>query len=107
MQLWTQSEYFFVASAVPSPWSHLAAHSVVSTAWEELGRAMPKHEAWQVTSAGLQAWTQLMDGETPGTAVVAGALVTEDCARAPTAKARRAAVYFIVEIGSCDTMEVV
>jgi hypothetical protein len=48
-----------------------------------------------------------MDGETPGTAVVAGALVTEDCARAPTAKARRAAVYFIVEIGSCDTMEVV
>jgi hypothetical protein len=37
-----------VASAEPSPWSHFAAHSVVSTAWEELGRAMPKQEAWQV-----------------------------------------------------------
>lgn len=37
-----------MASAEPSPWSHLAAHSVVSTAWEELGRAMPKQEAWQV-----------------------------------------------------------
>lgn len=32
----------------PSPWSHFAAHSVVSTAWEELGRAMPMHEARQV-----------------------------------------------------------
>ena len=48
IQLWTQSEYFSVASLVPSPWSHLAAHSVVSTAWEELGRAMPKHAAWQL-----------------------------------------------------------
>ena len=48
MQLWTQSEYFLVSSAEPSPWSHLAAHSVVSTAWEELGRAMPMHEARQV-----------------------------------------------------------
>lgn len=37
-----------MASAEPSPWSHFAAHSVVSTAWEELGRAMPKQEAWQV-----------------------------------------------------------
>lgn len=48
MQLWTQSEYFWVASALPSPWSHLAAHSLVATAWEELGRAMPKQEAWHV-----------------------------------------------------------
>ena len=37
-----------MASAEPSPWSHFAAHSVVSTAWEELGRAIPKQEAWQV-----------------------------------------------------------
>jgi hypothetical protein len=37
-----------VASLEPSPWSHFSAHSVVSTAWEELARAAPKHEAWQV-----------------------------------------------------------
>ena len=39
--------------------------------------------------------------------IVAGALVTEDWARAPTAKARKAAVYFILEIGSRDAIEVV
>lgn len=112
MQLWTHFEYLSVASLVPSPWSQLAAHSVVSTAWEELGRATPKQEArqslrlckcvqsnWTVThpytSLGSQAWTQLIEGEIPGTAVVAGALVTDDSAKAPIARARRAIEYFI------------
>lgn len=122
MQLCWQSEYFWVASAVPSPWSQLAAHSVVSTAWEELGCAMPKQDAWQVlqlcksarcnmiairpyTSPASQAWTQLIEGETSGVAVVAGALVTEDWAKVPTAKASRAVVYFILDIGSRDTLK--
>lgn len=59
MQAWTHWLNFSVAAGDPSPWSHLLAHSFVSTAWEELGRAMPKHEAWQVTSAGSQLSAQL------------------------------------------------
>lgn len=52
------------------------------------------------TSPASQAWTQLTEGGSAGAEVVAGALVTaEDWARAPTAKARRAVVYFILEMG--------
>jgi len=76
MQDCTHWENFSVASGEPSPWSHLAAHSLVATAWEELGRAMPKQAAWQVTSAGSQATAQLCWGVRVGVWVVAGALVT-------------------------------
>lgn len=48
-----------------------------------------------------------MEGATPGTEVVSGALVTEDWARAPAAKAMRAVEYFILNIGSRDTIECV
>lgn len=60
MQLCTQSEYLLDSSVDPSPWSHFAAHSLVSTAWEELGRAMPKQEARQVTSESSQVLRQLI-----------------------------------------------
>jgi copper(I)-binding protein len=46
--------------------------------------------------------------ETAGAEVVAGALVMEeDWARAPAAKAMRAAVYFILNTGSRDTTKFV
>ena len=41
----------------------------------------------------------LGERETAGAEVVAGALVTEDWAKAPAAKAIRAAVYFILNTG--------
>lgn len=83
----------------PSPWSHLAAHSLVAIAWEALGRALPKHAAWQFTSPASQSMAQLIAGERPlGMAAAAGALVTDASwgrAKAPMAK-RRTAEYFIL-----------
>lgn len=106
MQDWTQSLYLWVASGEPSPWSHSAAHSVVSTAWEELGRATPTQAAWQVTSPSGQATAQLCWGVRTAEGALAGALVMEaswGMAKAPTAK-RRTAEYFIliVVVGWCD-----
>lgn len=58
------------------------------------------------TSPAEQELTQLTDGGSAGAEVVAGALVmAEDWARAPTAKARRAVVYFILDTGSRDSIE--
>lgn len=66
------------------------------SAGAERGKARP------YTSDGSQELRQLIWGETLGAAVVAGALVMDDWARAPTANARRAVVYFILIIGSRD-----
>jgi hypothetical protein len=46
MQPCTQSLNCFAALAEPSPWSHLAAHLLVSIAWLALGRAIPWQAAW-------------------------------------------------------------
>jgi len=102
MQLSTHCEYFWVAAAEPSPWSHLAAHSLVSMAWEALGRALPRHAAWQLTSPALQARAQLTAGVRPvGTgAAEAGALVVAaswGMATAPMAK-RRMVENFMVAV---------
>jgi len=102
MQLSTHSEYFWVAAAEPSPWSHLAAHSLVAMAWEALGRALPRHAAWQSTSPALQARAQLTAGVRPvGTgAAEAGALVVAaswGMATAPMAK-RRMVENFMVAV---------
>jgi len=91
MQLSTHCAYFWEAATEPSPWSHLAAHSLVSMAWEALGRALPRHAAWQLTSPASQARAQLTAGVRPvgiGAAEV-GALVVAaswGMATAPMAK---------------------
>lgn len=53
----------------------------------------------------MQAETQLIEGDTAGAAVVAGALVmADDWARAPAANAMRATVYFIFTVESYDVI---
>lgn len=103
MQASTHLAYFWEAGVEPSPWSHLAAHSLVSMAWEAFGRALPKHAAWQVTSPGVQARAQLTAGVRPegGEGEVEGALVVVGAfwgvAAAPMAK-RRTAENFMVMV---------
>lgn len=96
------------AGVEPSPWSHLAAHSLVAIAWLALGRALPKHAAWQVTSPASHARAQLTAGVRPeGTAAGAGALVTVaswGMAKAPTTK-RRTAEYFMMTVDGCRLLE--
>jgi hypothetical protein len=102
MQLAWHSAKASEASVEPSPWSHLAAHSLVSTTWEAFGRALPRHAAWQVTSPAVQANAQLTGGVRPlgmGIAEV-GALVTDTSwGRANAPMANRSTVEnFIVVI---------
>lgn len=88
-----------MAEGEPSPWSHLAAHSLVSMTWEALGRALPKHAAWQLTSPASQAIAHWTADES---AVDAGAEDAEVLvmlwAEAPMAK-RRTVEYFMVSCG--------
>ena len=100
MQASTHLEKASVAAGDPSPWSHLAAHSLVAMACEALGRALPKHLAWQLTSPASQFKAhETADVSPVGMgAADAGALVTS-WARAPAAKRRTAAEYFIVSLG--------
>lgn len=97
-----------LSSVDPSPWSQLAAHSLVSITCEALGRALPKQPAWQVTSPALHAETQLRAGDSPvGIAAAAGALVMEASwgrAKTPTAKARMAE-YFIMTVVLGDVIQ--
>lgn len=55
----TQPSKAFAAAGEPSPWSHLAAQLLVSITWDALGRALPKHEAWHITSPALHCNAQL------------------------------------------------
>jgi len=102
MQPWTHLLYLSVASGVPSPWSHFAAHSLVSTTWEELGRAMPKHWAWQVTSPAGQATAQLCWGVRLALAALAGAVVMVEAswgaAIAPAMREMMMVEYFMVTV---------
>jgi hypothetical protein len=81
---------------------------LVATAWEALGRALPKHAAWHVTSPASHANAQLTAGESPlgmGAAEV-GALVTDASwgrANAPMVK-RRTAENFIVMLGWIEAL---
>ena len=79
MQPWTQLANAVAAAGDPSPWSHLAAHLLVSMAWEALGRALPKQAALQVTSSAGHLLTHMMADERPGVAdgATEGALVME------------------------------
>jgi hypothetical protein len=88
-----------VALGDPSPWSHLAAHSLVWTTWEALGRALPKHAAWQLTSPASQAMAHCTADERPeGIGAEETAALVMSAAMAPAAK-RRTAEYFMVSLG--------
>jgi len=54
MQLCRQFEYFWVSEADPSPWSHFAAHLLVSVTMLELGAGTPTQIAWHETSPDSQ-----------------------------------------------------
>ena len=71
---------------------------MVAMAWEALGRALPKHLAWQLTSPALQFMAHWTAEESPVAtgAEDVGAVVV--WARAPAAK-RRTAEYFMVSLG--------
>lgn len=49
---WLQSMYCCVSSSVPSPWGHLATHSVVWFTADSSGLGTEMHLAWQLTSLG-------------------------------------------------------
>lgn len=101
MQAWTQSLNFWVAAVEPSPWSHLAAHLLVSTTCAVLGWADPIQAAWQSTSPAGQVTRQLCWGVKLADATLTGALVMVDpwgAARTLATRARMTVEYFILMV---------
>lgn len=96
MQLLRHAVYFWVAAALPSPWSHWATHSVVWFICCAFGFGTPTQTAWQLTSPGAHFERQVVsavgvwDGAVSVTAV--------DWARAVAARARRVMANFILMV---------
>lgn len=67
----SQSAYAEAAEGEPSPWSHLAMHSVVSLALLSLGWAVPTQAAAHVTSPASHLARQDAVGESEALVVVA------------------------------------
>jgi hypothetical protein len=102
MQLLRQVVYFWVAAAVPSPWSHWATQLVVWFICCALGFGTPTQTAWQLTSPGVHFARHVVSGVAVWDGAVSVCIVVVDWAMAVRARARMLMVNFILTMEGVD-----